>query len=140
MKELDGLAERKEILAKNLSKLDGLAKVVFLDAKRLARDLRSRLGDIPALFACHVPHARQMLQTLLDGHITCEPIMEGGKPGYRFTATGTFDGLLTGVKVVNDGGGGHPQPALFCPTILVPLRFAIPKRRRKQLPIAGLMR
>ena len=29
MKELDGLAERKEILAKNLSKLDGLAKVVF---------------------------------------------------------------------------------------------------------------
>ena len=48
-----------------------------------------------------------MLQTLLDGHITCEPIMEGGKPGYRFTATGTFDGLLTGVKVVNDGGGGQ---------------------------------
>jgi hypothetical protein len=44
--------------------------------------------------------------------------------GYRFTATGTFDHLLTGVKVINDGGGGHPLPDLFCPTIRVPLRAA----------------
>ena len=48
-----------------------------------------------------------MLRKLLDGHIVCEPIMEGGRPGYRFTATGTFDRLLTGMKVVNDGGGGQ---------------------------------
>jgi hypothetical protein len=54
-----------------------------------------------------------MLRKLLDGHITCEPILEGGKPGYRFTATGTFDRLLTGVQVVNHGGGGQPiQPSL----------------------------
>lgn len=59
---------------------------------------------------------------MLDGHIVCEPIVEGGKPVYRFTATGTFDRLLTGVKVVNESGGGHPQPALFYPTIRVPLR------------------
>jgi len=52
-----------------------------------------------------------MLRKLLDGNIVFEPIMEGGKPGYRFTATGTFDRLLTGVKVVNQSGGGqafHP--------------------------------
>ena len=53
-----------------------------------------------------------MLRKLLDGHIMCEPIVdEDGKSGYRFTATGTFDRLLTGVKIVNDsanyGGGGH---------------------------------
>ena len=48
-----------------------------------------------------------MLRKLLDGHIVCEPIMEGEKPGYRFTATGTFDLLLTGVKVVNQSGGGQ---------------------------------
>ena len=66
-------------------------KVVSLDAKRLAKDLRSRLGDLPALFARHVPQARQMLRKLLDGHIVCEPITEGGKAGYRFTVTGTFD-------------------------------------------------
>ncbi len=53
----------------------------------------------------------------------CEPIVEGGKPGYRFTATGTFDRLLTGVKIVaNESGGGHPIHALFQPTIRVPLR------------------
>lgn len=96
--------------------------MVSLDAKRLAKDLRSRLEAIPALFARHVPQARQMLWKLLDGHIACEAIMEHGKRGYRFTATGTFDRLLTGLKVVNDGGGGHPQHALFYPTIRVPLR------------------
>ena len=30
-----------------------------------------------------------------------------GRAGYRFTATGTFDRLLTGMKVINDGGGGQ---------------------------------
>jgi site-specific DNA recombinase len=107
MKELDGLAERKEVLAQELKKLDDLALVADLDAKRLAKDLRSRLGDIPALFARHVPLARQMLRKLLDGHILCEPIMEGGMAGYRFTATGTFDRLLTDFKVVNESGGGQ---------------------------------
>ena len=107
VKELDGLAERQEVLIQELKRLDNLAQVADLDAKRLARDLRSRLGDIPTLFARHVPLARQMLRKLLDGHIVCEPIMEGGKLGYRFSATGTFDRLLTGVKVVNESGGGQ---------------------------------
>lgn len=98
---------RKKAVLGEVERLDNLAHVVSLDAKRLARDLRSRLEDIPALFARHVPQARQMLRKLLDGHILCEPIMEGGKPGYRFTATGTFDRLLTGMKVVNESGGGQ---------------------------------
>ena len=98
---------RKKVLLKELSGLDSLSQVVSLDAKRLAKDLRGRLGDLPALFSRHVPLARQMLRKLLDGHIHCEPIREGGKPGYRFTATGTFDRLLTGVKVVNQSGGGQ---------------------------------
>ena len=37
----------------------------------------------------------------------CEPIMKDGKSAYRFTATGTCDRLLTGVKVVNQNGGGQ---------------------------------
>ena len=102
---------RKKSLLNELARLDNLAQVVSLDATSLAKDLRSRLGDIPALFTRHVPLARQMLRRLLDGHIMCEPIFEDGKPGYRFTATGTFDRLLTGAKVLNDsinyGGGGH---------------------------------
>ena len=98
---------RKKAVLGELGRFDNLAQVVSLDAKRLAKDLKSRLEDIPALFGRHVPQARQMLRKLLDGHILCEPIMEGGKSGYRFTATGTFDRLLAGVKVVNEFGGGH---------------------------------
>jgi hypothetical protein len=98
---------RKKSLLGELERLDNLARVVSLDAKRLAKDLRSRLEDIPALFARHVPQARQMLRKFLDGHIACEPIMEDGRRGYRFTATGTFDRLLAGVKVVNEFGGGQ---------------------------------
>jgi len=52
-----------------------------------------------------------MLRKLLDGHIRCEPLVQNGKAGYRFTATGTFDRLLTGRSVINDsinyGGGGQ---------------------------------
>ena len=62
------------------------------------------------LFLRHVLQARQMLRKLLNGHILCEPIMENGKAGYRFTATGTFDRLLTGLTVTHEpanvfGGG-----------------------------------
>lgn len=99
--------QRQKSLVGELERLDHMATVICLDAKRLTKDLRSRLGDIPALFARHVPQARQMLRKLLDGHILCEPIRENGRAGYRFTATGTFDRLLTGIKVINDGGGGQ---------------------------------
>lgn len=114
---------RKKALLAELDRLNNLAEVVSLDSKRLAKDLRSRLEDIPALFARHVPQARQMLRKLLDGNIMCEPIVVNGRLGYRFTATGTFDRLLTGVRLAaNESGGGHPLPALFCPTIRVALR------------------
>jgi hypothetical protein len=112
---------RKKILVAELIQLDALTETISLNEKRIVQTLRARLGDLPALFGRHVPLARQMLRKLLDGHIMCEPIVEGGKPGYRFMATGTFDRLLTGIRVGNDGGGGHPQPALFHPTIRVPL-------------------
>jgi len=98
---------RKKSLVQKLARLDELAQTVSLDEKRLTKQLLERLGDIPALFGRHVPQARQMLRMLLDGHILCEPILEDGKPGYRFTATGTFDRLLTGATVVNHGGGGE---------------------------------
>lgn len=98
---------RKKALLGELERLNNLERVVTLDVKRLAKDLHSRLEDLPALFARHVPQARQMLRKLLDGHILCEPIMENGKRGYRFTATGTFDRMLSGIEVVNGIGGGQ---------------------------------
>jgi hypothetical protein len=100
-------AARKKFLLRELDRLNTVASVVSLDSKRLAKELRSRLKDLPSLLDRHVPLARQMLRKLLAGHILCEPIMEGGKRGYRFTATGTFDRLLSGVRVVNESGGGQ---------------------------------
>ena len=98
---------RRKALLEELAQIDGLAHVASLDAARLAKDLHNRLEDLPALFARHLPQARQMLRKLLDGHILCEPIIEDGKRGYRFTATGTFDRMLSGIEVVNGIGGGQ---------------------------------
>ena len=92
-----------------------------------------------------------MLRKLLDGHIVCEPIMEGGRAGYRFTATGTFDRLLTGqalrlsTKVVE---GTHNRlyfaPRFWSPFDLLSLRDVATQRdgvgSSLQLPIAGHMR
>ncbi len=63
-----------------------------------------------------------MLRKLLDGNIVCEPIMEDGKPGYRFTATGTFDRLLAGVKVANYGGGGQAFHPSLTPLIRIEIQ------------------
>jgi site-specific DNA recombinase len=98
---------RKTVLAEELARLDALTETISLDETRLTKQILARLGNLPALFGRHVPLARQLLRKLLEGHILCEPISEGGKPGYRFTATGTFDRLLTGAIAVSHGGGGE---------------------------------
>lgn len=51
-----------------------------------------------------------MLRKLLDVRNLCEPIEVNGKPGYRFTAVGTFDRRLTGKMAMDNpanvfGGG-----------------------------------
>jgi hypothetical protein len=76
-------------------------EISALDAKQLAKDLKSRLEDIPTLFLRHVPQARQIFRKLLSGNILCEPITEKEKAGHRFTATGRFDRLLIGPTVVH---------------------------------------
>jgi hypothetical protein len=98
---------RKKTLVADLALLDAMTETISLDERRIVQTLRARLGEVPALFGRHIPFARQMLRKLLDGHVVCEPIVECGKPGYRFKATGMFDRLLAGVKVVNESGGGQ---------------------------------
>ena len=111
VQDLDGLAARQAQLQHELQRLDAQAQILQLDAKRLAQDLRQRLSVLPSLIGRHVPQARQMLRKLLDGQILCEPILEDGNPGYRFTATGTFGGLLAGKMALNysanESGGGQ---------------------------------
>ncbi len=79
-----------------------------MNEKQLVKELRTRLGDIPGLLTRQVLLACQMLRTRLDGDISSrELVKEGEKRGYRFTATGTLDHLLMGVKVINQSGGGQ---------------------------------
>ena len=99
---------RKESLVAEVAQLQALTTTLSLDERQITKRLRDALGHHPALLGRHVPLARQMLRTLLEGQILCEPIEEDHRPGYRFTATGTFGRLLTGTSVVNAGGGGDP--------------------------------
>lgn len=98
--------DRKKAILAELAGLDALLQVIELDEVRLTREIQDKLNDMPGLFGRHIPQARQMLRKLLDGRILCEPILEGEKRGYRFTATGTFDRLLTGTKVLGNSRGG----------------------------------
>ena len=98
----------------DLQHLEAQIQMVHLDEKRRAQDLQWRLCVYPGLFNRHVPQAYQMLRKLLDVHNLCEPIEVNGKPGYRFTAVGTFDRRLTGKMAMDNPanvfGGGQGNP------------------------------
>ncbi len=122
--------ERKKVLTAQLAEFANLDKLASLDAKRLARRAWEKLADVRGLLGKHTPQARQMLRKLLDGRIRCTPFEEDGVRGYRYQATGTYGRLFAaGLIAVNDGGGGHPLPDLFTPTIRVPLRQSNPAPR-----------
>ena len=94
---------RKDSLVAELAQLQALTSTLSSNERQITKRLRDVLSNHPALLGRHVPLARQMLRTLLDGHILCEPIEEDHRPGYRFTATGTFGRLLTGTSVNGPG-------------------------------------
>jgi hypothetical protein len=99
VKSLHREEARKEGLVAELAQLEALTTTLSLNERQITKQLQSALGNHPALLGRHVPLARQMLRTLLDGNIICEPIDEDHSPGYRFTATGTFGRLLAGTSV-----------------------------------------
>ena len=100
---LEAEEQRKKTLNRELQALNGMAQVSRLDGKRLAHDLRLRVGDTKALLSRHVPQARQMLRRLLDDHLVCEPYNEEGQRGYRFAATGSYGALFA------IASGGHAR-------------------------------
>jgi hypothetical protein len=61
---------RKKTLLGELTRLDQLAQMAYVNEKQLVKELRTLLGDIPGLRTRQVPLARQMLRKLLDGHIS----------------------------------------------------------------------
>ena len=63
-----------------------------LDTEALERDVTTRAADARALLGRHVTQARQMLRSLLEGRLACEPFDDGTGRGYTFAAIGTPTG------------------------------------------------
>ena len=78
------------------------------------------LGNIPRQ---HVDKAREVLKSLLGATIALHPCADGIERYLTAELTGNYAGLLRLAIGKNNGGGGHPIPDLFCPTIQVPLRL-----------------
>ncbi len=102
LQQEDGAKKR---LTAQLARMDQLARVTSLDAKRIERALLERTADVKALLGRHVPQARQMLRKLIEGRIVCTPFQDVRGRGYTLTATGTYAGLLSEKMLVKDGGG-----------------------------------
>ena len=61
-----------------------------LDTESLVQEVTSRAADARALLGRHVAQARQMLRSLLEGRLVCEPFDDGAGRGYTFAAIGTY--------------------------------------------------
>jgi hypothetical protein len=130
--ELHKHEARRKALADQLARADRLVTLTAIDATRIERQLTEHATDITRALGHHIPQTRQILRKLIPdeivdgkripGRLVCTPIDDARGKGYTFFARGSNSRLLGPGLAVNDGGGGHPLPALFCPTIRVPLR------------------
>ena len=98
---------RKKTLLQELADLNNKENAISLDVKRLWRQLQERIGNLKGLLGRHTPQARAILRKLIEGHIICQPYLDDGKVGYRFSATGTYGPLLADSLRTNDSGGGQ---------------------------------
>ena len=83
-------------MTRELEGLGAVARVASFDADRIKADLRARVADVKGLLARRKPQGRQMLRKVLSSKIELTPVEENGRRGYRFTAQGTFEKLLSG--------------------------------------------
>jgi site-specific DNA recombinase len=100
---------RKQALTEELEHLRGRQVVVSLDTARLKRDLAQRVKEMVALLSRHTVQARQALRRLLVDKIDMEPVVQGGRRGYRLSGRLTFGRLFQGeaVQLVQAGGNSR---------------------------------
>ena len=109
--EVDRQRVRRELAA-----LDGLDRLSTFDAKRIQRDLVSRVQEWRGLLTRQTPIARQVLSSLLAEKIAWTPRKE--EKLYEFTGRAKFDRILAGI--VNTEGTESPYryhktlPRSFC--------------------------
>src|SRR5260370_2553673 len=85
---------RRKGLEQELATLPQPPAVISLDRARMARELRTRAGDMRGLLLRQREGAREALQALLADRVECTPVLIAGTRGYAFTGDGTLGGLL----------------------------------------------
>ncbi len=99
--------KRKCGLVGKIGVLDQSMAVLTLDTAKIAKDLYSRIRDLPSLLRRNKIQGRQILRKLFDKAVICELVIENGVPGYRFTATGNFAKAVGSTSSSNQNGGGQ---------------------------------
>ena len=99
--------DRKRVLENRLAVSSETAKAVSLDSAKMIEELRMRICDLRGLLTRQVSEARNVLKTALNGSLILQPVVIGGRKGYRFHGTGSYGSLLAYSQATNDGGGGQ---------------------------------
>lgn len=85
---------------------------------------KALVEDLVGVTQHEVDKARGILKELVGGQIALHPAADGVDRYLTAELSGDYAGFVRLATGKNTFGGGHPQPALFCPTIRVPLRFS----------------
>jgi hypothetical protein len=110
LEALEAEGDRRKTLQAALTGLAQQAETASMHADELRADLRARLADLERFLGRHVAQTRQVLGKLIHERLTCMPFDKGTRRGYRFTALGSFDRLLTRpLCVVTPGGSVVPR-------------------------------
>ena len=64
---------RRRVLVGELDRLDPLTQTVLPDETRFAKDLRNRLGELPALFGRHILQDHQKEENVPGVFLACMP-------------------------------------------------------------------
>src|SRR5262245_35374183 len=76
-----------------------------LDDDALVQKVKARAAEACALLGRQTAQARQMIRTLLEGRLVCEPFDDASGRGYSFTAPGTYRRFIRELESVNFSGG-----------------------------------
>ncbi|WP_376753431.1 zinc ribbon domain-containing protein [Candidatus Nitrospira allomarina] len=92
--------DQKKVLLRELEILNLSKKnVVYLDEAKVKQDLRKRVKNMKGVLGRHPAQARQVLRKLLNGRITCTPVMVGESDGYQVTGQGNYHNFLPSTLV-----------------------------------------
>jgi len=114
-------AERSRLLQQLRGQQKKLEKISSFLPNAVER-FKALVDDLANVTQHQVDKARGILRELLGKEIRLHPTSDGRERYLTAELSADYSGPVRLVFGQNKFGGGHPQPALFCPTIRVALR------------------